>query len=541
MTASSASTFTTLPSFAITLADWVSDSTRDTELVAAGCPPPAGSRPRAHGRQPFCVHPMRAGIRHRRSADRAIGAAMRASAQRSEDALNEAIAVHPLVRISASSCSSPRPVRSPDAPSRAVDATLSPRQELRSPRRLHLPHSGRYSIPTFGGPLRSGSTPLFDETMSQDRNPLLTETSCGRYGAYVRASEPLARGSTSSTSSRVTAMAWLLALRASCRLRGSLGIEPILREIIAGIREGAPIFRIAVRLSAFDTITYEPTSTRGPPHHAGVPILVGTGRSGHTRSMSRRLLASCASVGEWCQSPARPYSPPLPDTDRAAPGSATSPGERCAAWRPPRVTASLSRPFRFALRGLRYAICSSSSPRRASRVRRTRSTDRIGRSISHRPSPCLDAAAGDGVRPQLLLILRCHKLVSRRPTRARALRAFSPLVLPSRIYSECCQSTGAHRMTSHDPKNPRLAAGRGIDRVADRWLTCQGGSMKQTSLSTVGGALAVVALVSRSPSPTTPRAANVEIHQAPRHVCTRLSDMRPSAALGNSIPGGGRS
>ena len=156
---------------------------------------------------------------------------------------------------------------------------------------VQLTHSGRYSKPDGRPrPVAVRRHPLFDETIGPGPDtPLLTDDELRSIiGDHVRAAE-LAQQAGFDFVDLKSCHGYLShellgAFERAGDFGGSLENRTrFLREIIAGIRDAAPDIGIAVRLSAFDTITYEPDE-----HGVGRPITdeplrywFGTDVSGH--------------------------------------------------------------------------------------------------------------------------------------------------------------------------------------------------------------------------------------------------------------------
>ena len=270
----------------------------DTELVG-GVDAPLARGLTITGRtvgNRFCVHPMEgwdsdvdgrptAATRRRWRAIGHSGAKM---------LWNESVAVHPLGRSSAEQLLfAAHTIESLTALRREqVDAHIeshgSDRDLLVG---VQLTHSGRYSRPDGRPrPVAVRRHPLFDEAIGPGPDtPLLTDEEL-RYiiDAHVRAAE-LAQQAGFDFVDLKTCHGYLShellgAFERAGDFGGSLENRTrFLREIIVGIRDAVPDVGIAVRLSAFDTITYEPGE-----HGVGRPITdeplrswFGTDVSGH--------------------------------------------------------------------------------------------------------------------------------------------------------------------------------------------------------------------------------------------------------------------
>jgi NADPH2 dehydrogenase len=140
---------------------------------------------------------------------------------------------------------------------------------------VQLTHSGRYSKPDGRPrPVAVRRHPLFDETVGPGADqPLLSDDELQSIiGDYIRAAElaQLAGFDFVDVKSCHGYLSHELlgAFERPGDFGGSLENRTrFLRQIIAGIREAAPGLGVAVRLSAFDTITHEPGA-----HSVGRPI-----------------------------------------------------------------------------------------------------------------------------------------------------------------------------------------------------------------------------------------------------------------------------
>jgi NADPH2 dehydrogenase len=156
---------------------------------------------------------------------------------------------------------------------------------------IQLTHSGRYSKPDGRPrPIAVRQHPLFDETVGPGPDePLLSDDELRSFiGDYVRAAElaQLAGFDFVDVKSCHGYLSHELlgAFDRPGNFGGSLENRTrFLREIIAGIRDAAPGLGIAVRLSAFDTMTHEPDE-----QGVGRPIIdepfrywFGTDATGH--------------------------------------------------------------------------------------------------------------------------------------------------------------------------------------------------------------------------------------------------------------------
>ena len=292
------STFDTVARFRDHLAELGVGLDLDTELAAGPGAPLAGgltTTGRTVGNR-FCVHPMEGW-----DADvdgRPTGATRRrwrALGRSGAKVLwNEAIAVHPLGRDSAEQLLfSEHTVEALTALRREqVDAHIEAHgsdDDLLVG--VQLTHSGRYSKPDGRPrPVAVRRHPLFDETIGPGPDtPLLTDDELRSIiGDHVRAAELAQQAGFDFVDVKschgYLGHELLGAFERPGDFGGSLENRTrFLREIIAGIRDAAPDIGIAVRLSAFDTITYEPDE-----HGVGRPITdeplrcwFGTDVSGH--------------------------------------------------------------------------------------------------------------------------------------------------------------------------------------------------------------------------------------------------------------------
>jgi NADPH2 dehydrogenase len=292
------SMFDTVARFRDHLADLGVGLDLDTELVAGRDAPLAGGLT-AMGRtvgNRFCVHPMEgwdsdADGRPTRATRRRWRAVGRSGAKL---LWNEAIAVHPLGRSSAEQLLlSAHTVESLAAlRCEQVDAHIEAHgasDDLVVG--VQLTHSGRYSKPDgHARPVAVQRHPLFDETIGPGPDmPLLTDDELrSMISDHVQAAELAQQAGFDFVDLKschgYLGHELLGAFERAGEFGGSLENRTrFLREIIAGIRDAAPEVGIAVRLSAFDTITYEPDE-RG----VGRPITdepfrfwFGTDASGH--------------------------------------------------------------------------------------------------------------------------------------------------------------------------------------------------------------------------------------------------------------------
>ena len=270
----------------------------DTELVG-GVDAPLARGLTISGRtvgNRFCVHPMEgwdsdvdgrptAATRRRWRAIGRSGAKL---------LWNEAIAVHPLGRSSAEQLLfSAHTIESLTALRREqVDAHIKAHgSDDGLLVGVQLTHSGRYSKPDGRPrPVAVRRHPLFDETIGPGPDtPLLTDDELRSIiGAHVRAAELAGQAGFDFVDLKschgYLSHELLSAFERAGDFGGSLENRTrFLREIITRIRDAAPHVGIAVRLSAFDTITYEPDE-----HGVGRPITdepfrywFGTDLSGH--------------------------------------------------------------------------------------------------------------------------------------------------------------------------------------------------------------------------------------------------------------------
>jgi 2,4-dienoyl-CoA reductase-like NADH-dependent reductase (Old Yellow Enzyme family) len=244
----------------------------DTEL-AAGPDAPLAGRLTVVGRtvgNRFCVHPMEGwdadfGGRPTESTRRRWQAIGRSGAK---VLWNEATAVHPLGRDSADQLL---------VAAHTVEALTALRAEQVGAHveahgsdddlvvGIQLTHSGRYSKPDGRSrPVAARRHPLFDETVGPGPDtPLLTDGELWSIvGDHVRAAE-LAQHAGFDFVDVKSCHGYLgHELLGAFERGGDFGGSfehrtRFLREIVAGIRDAAPDIGIAVRLSAFDTITYE--------------------------------------------------------------------------------------------------------------------------------------------------------------------------------------------------------------------------------------------------------------------------------------------
>ena len=292
------STFDTVARFRDHLAELGIGLDLDTELVAGPDAPLAGGLTitgRTVGNR-FCVHPME-------GWDSDIDGRPTGATRRRWQALgrsgakmlwNESIAVHPLGRSSAEQLL---------FSAHTVDALTALRcEQVDAHIETHgsdddllvgvqLTHSGRYSKPDGRPrPVAVRRHPLFDETIGPGPDtPLLTDDELWSIiGDYVHAAE-LAQQAGFDFVDLKTCHGYLShellgAFERPGDFGGSLEKRTrFLREIITGIRDAAPDIGIAVRLSVFDTMTYEPDD-----HGVGRPITeeplrcwFGTDDSGH--------------------------------------------------------------------------------------------------------------------------------------------------------------------------------------------------------------------------------------------------------------------
>lgn len=200
---------------------------------------------------------------------------------------------------------------------------------------IQLTHSGRHSKP--GGrsrPVAVRRHPLFDETIGPGGDsPLLSDDELRTLmGDYVRAAELAQRAGFDFVDIKSCHGYLIHELLGAFERPGDFGGSlanrtRFLREIVAGVREAAPGLGVAVRLSAFDTITHEPDE-----NGVGRPITdepfrywFGTDATGHHVDLAEPIalleILRDLSVGVVSITGSSPYSAHHYQTPRApAPG-----------------------------------------------------------------------------------------------------------------------------------------------------------------------------------------------------------------------------
>jgi 2,4-dienoyl-CoA reductase-like NADH-dependent reductase (Old Yellow Enzyme family) len=252
----------------------------------------------------FCVHPMEgwdADIDGRPTAH--TRRRWRASGRSGAKLLwNESIAVHPLGR------SSPEQLLFAASTLEALTALRGEQVDAHVEAHgtaddllvgVQLTHSGRHSHPDGRSrPVAVRRHPLFDETLGPSADaPLLTDDELrSLIGDYVQAAELARRAGFDFVDIKSCHGYLSHELLGAFERPGDFGGSfenrtRFLRDVIAGAHDAVPDLGVAVRLSAFDTITHEPDE-----HGVGRPITdepfrywFGTDPSGHHIDLSEPI------------------------------------------------------------------------------------------------------------------------------------------------------------------------------------------------------------------------------------------------------------
>ena len=300
------STFDTVARFRDHLAELGVGLDLDVELEGGPDAPLAGSLTtmgRTVGNR-FCVHPMEGWDSDLDGRPTALSRRRWRALGRSGAKMiwNESIAVHPLGRST--------PEQLLFAPQTVESLTALRREQVDAHIQAHgntdvlvvgvqLTHSGRHSKPDGRPrPVAARRHPLFDETIGPGADtPLLTDDELRSFiGDYVRAAELAHRAGFDFVDLKSCHGYLSHELLGAFERPGDFGGSfenrtRFLREVIAGVRDAAPALGIAIRLSAFDSITHEPDE-----NGVGRPITdepfrywFGTDASGHHIDLSEPI------------------------------------------------------------------------------------------------------------------------------------------------------------------------------------------------------------------------------------------------------------